>query len=351
MDFATPQGCLDKLHAAVLSGEGPVLVVAHNYPDPDSLAAALALSRLLQKWNLPCLIAHGGGLGRAENKAMAGLLEIEMSLFDDLPPPPYRGAVLVDTQPGQGNNSLPETIPVLGVIDHHPAGDEEFDSPVPCNDIRVEYGATSTILLEYLEAGGVALDAQLATALYLGIRTDTDNLERDAGPADVAAWTRLLPLVDLATVRKITHPPLDDEYFSTLRQALDGATRYGEALVANLGPIEIPDLLSAVSDLLIQTKGAAWALAVGWKGSCIYFSLRLRPPRRNAANLLRKTVGERGSGGGHARAAGGQLPVSAGETTQATIEAALYRFLLASGQAEAPRRPLLSARPASKKKK
>jgi nanoRNase/pAp phosphatase (c-di-AMP/oligoRNAs hydrolase) len=209
---------------------------------------------------------------------------------------------------------------------------------IPVVDVRTEIGATSTMMIDYLDAAGVEVDARLATALYIGIKTDTDSLERDASRADVDAYTRLLPKVDLSIVRKVMHPPLAEEYYELLLRAIDGAVRYGEALVADVGEVEQPDLLSMVSDLLIEAKGVAWALAIGRHDANVYLSLRIRPPRKNAGHLLRRTVEPEGRGGGHALAAGGRVK-STPERVEITAMQVRERFLQVVGMHQEGPRP------------
>jgi nanoRNase/pAp phosphatase (c-di-AMP/oligoRNAs hydrolase) len=323
-----PREKLSDLRAAVSDGAGGILLLVHDYPDPDCLGAAYGLQALLETWRISSVIAHGGGLGRPENKAMAGLLEITSSLIDNLDLAVFRGAVLIDTQPGAGNNSLPPELKILAVIDHHQPSENSVGQIGDgiLLDIRLDYSASSTIVLEYLEAAGVTVARNLATALYLGIKTDTDSLERESSRMDVDAYVKLLPMVDFDVLRKITHAPLPDEYYSYLQSALRVACRYGEALVANVGAIETPDFLSAISDMMILAKGTAWALAVGWKNRKVYLSLRVRPPRKNAGNIMRKSVGEEGHGGGHGLAAGGQILPANGNYVLAA-ENSIKRFL------------------------
>lgn len=339
MRDATSSDRLEQLRAVLDTGEGDAAILVHDYPDPDCLASAMGLQRLFDHWSIPSRIVHGGGMGRAENKAMVGLLNLQLSLIDEIDQASFRGAVLVDTQPSTGNNSLPDDLPVLAVIDHHPLLEDEC-ADVPYVDVRPEMSASSSIVHQYLGTAGIAIEGILATALYLGIRTDTDSLEREASREDVESYVRLLPVVDLELVAKITHPPLPDEYFGYLDRALTDACRFGEAVVANVGPLDTPDFLSAISDMLIQSKGSAWALAVGWHENTIYLSLRIRPPRKNAANILRKTVAEYGRGGGHGLAAGGQIHVGTGDDLETTASDTIRRFLEAVGAHDDTGRPL-----------
>ncbi len=332
----TPQARLDALHYALRDAGERFMVVMHDYPDPDCLASSMGMQRILSTWQMRSDIVFGGGMGRPANKAMVGLLELEIREFSGLDPAAYAGAILVDTQPGAGNNSLPENVPALWVIDNHsPApGMGENDTV----DLRQDCGATSSIVWEYLQAAGIVPDAQLATALFLGIKTDTEGLERDAGKLDIEAYGRLLPLADLELVNKVCRPPLTDEYFRMLDSTLADACRFGEAVVANLGAVDIPDLLSAMSELLVAGKGVAWALVVGWNQGRVYVSLRIRPPRKNAASIIHRTLAPEGRGGGHNLAAGGQISLP-GKTLTNTARIVIDRFLQAvSMQDEAPRR-------------
>ena len=72
---------------------------------------------------------------------------------------------LVDTQPGRTNNSLPEGVTPEIVIDHHPAYAEY--KGVSFLDLRTDYGATSTILAEYLQESRLAIDGKIATRALL----------------------------------------------------------------------------------------------------------------------------------------------------------------------------------------
>lgn len=54
----------------------PLLILTHNYPDPDALAAAFALDCLAEGYGIQTTIAYGGVIGRAENRAMVRILKI-----------------------------------------------------------------------------------------------------------------------------------------------------------------------------------------------------------------------------------------------------------------------------------
>ena len=312
---------LRSLRSALGVGDEPLLLAIHDYPDPDAIAAALAMQTLVGSWGISSTIAHGGVIGREENTEMVRLLKIELRAFSDIPDlGEYRGAVFLDTQPMAKNQSLPPEVPVLAVIDHHRLSDDSIrftgvshrgTTRIVYSDIRLDVGASSTLVMGYLETAGIVPDARLATALFLGIKTDTDGLLRDANPADIDAYTRLLPLSDLNLAGLATHPPLDPDYFRFLHLAVGNAEIYGATLVSWCGDVKTPDLLSTASDRLINLKGVNYALAVGFHSGRAYLSLRAKAPHADATRVLLSVVEPEGKGGGHNLSAGGFLDMEA----------------------------------------
>ena len=259
---------------------------------------------------------------------MVKLLRIDLRIVTPTGPP-CRGAIFMDTQPAAANHSVPAYIPVLAVLDHHrpPATNDERTRSVRMTagavwDVRENQGCTSALVYEYLVAAGLVPDPTLATALLLGIQTDTDHLLRDAAPADVAAYAALLPLADLGLAARISRPAVPPDWFRLLRDAVNGAERHGTVLVAHCGAVAAPDWLSTVSDLLALAEGVERVLVTGSFEGRLYFSLRQRPPWRDAAVVARRIVADEGGGGGHDLSAGGSLPLD--ESSEARAE---RRFL------------------------
>lgn len=330
---------LRALRSAMGTGDLPLLIAIHDYPDPDAIAAGLAMQTLAGSWGISSVIAHGGVLGREENSEMVRLLKIELKTFGMLPDlEEFRGAVFLDTQPMAKNQSLPPGIPILGVIDHHMLGDDSVrltgrssrgTTRVIYSDVRLEVGASSTLTLGYLESAGIVPDTRLATALFLGIKTDTDGLLRGAFPPDVDAYTKLLPLSDLKIAAQSIHPPLDREYYRFLHNAVENAVIYGATVVSYCGTVKTPDMLSTASDTLISLKGMNYALAVGIHEGKTYLSLRAKPPKGDATRVIMHVVEPEGKGGGHGHSAGGFMGVDA--APEKCLEIVRDRLLEATG--------------------
>jgi len=291
-------------------GQGPTLVIlTHDNPDPDSIAAALGLRRIFEREGIKTVMALGGIIGRAENRAMVRELAIDLVPFERLD----RGATpdqtplfaLVDTQPGTGNNSLPPEIPADIVVDHHPARGEAPDAA--WWDVRPNVGATATLVYGYLRALDIPIDPQLATAFLYALKSETRDLTREAGDAERQAFLELFAQADLQRLQAIAAPKVGREHFVAVDRALRNAMCWGELVAVNLGGLDFPDLVAEVADLLLPYERAHWVVCVGHHDGVVYISVRTDRENAKAGSLTRRVVGNEGAAGGHGMIAGGRL--------------------------------------------
>jgi nanoRNase/pAp phosphatase (c-di-AMP/oligoRNAs hydrolase) len=162
---------------------------------------------------------------------------------------------------------------------------------------------------ELLLAARMRPGARLATALFLGVKTDTQALGREAAPADEAAYRWLFPLVDHRALARIEHPRLPHYTFRMLNDALDGARLYGRSLVTAMGRLSGREGPATAVDLLVRLNDIEFALAHGyWDGKQV-FSVRSLRHGREAWRLAKAAAGGEGPAGGHGMSAGGELPV------------------------------------------
>ncbi|MEZ4735201.1 MAG: DHH family phosphoesterase [Caldilineaceae bacterium] len=284
------------------------MIVPHNNPDPDAIACAVALRYLLeQKLKLTTKIVYTGIIGRAENRALIRYLGYPLQRLTASDLRTAAPIALVDTQPGAGNNPLPEAANVALVIDHHPWN--EMSASARFCDVRPEVGAASSMLFEYLQAAELTLPTQLATALFYGIKTDTLDLMRSATATDREAFCHLLPSVDLEAAFKLDHVQLSPAYFKSLGEALRAAQVYNNVIVAYLGPMQYPDLTADMADLLLRVQDCRWVICLGVYKDTLVLSVRTRN-KRGAGQLVQSVVGDRGTAGGHGAMAGGQVPLN-----------------------------------------
>lgn len=286
-------------------GAKRALVLLHDYPDPDAIASALALKRLVERRRPDCKvdIGFGGIVGRAENRAMVRAVKAELKALVDLDLSVYQVFALVDTQPRTGNNSLPDSIRPTVVIDHHPL--RPATRRCRFHDVRTRFGATATMMVEYLRAARFRLDADLATALFYGIRAETQALTREVSVADRDAYVALLPIAEFKKISEIEHAGVSREYFGGMGAALAGTTLYGDVAITALGDVRNPDFCAEFCDMILRLESTRWALCVGRRGGILYLSLRTRERRGHAGTTIARIVGREGRAGGHGMMAGG----------------------------------------------
>jgi nanoRNase/pAp phosphatase (c-di-AMP/oligoRNAs hydrolase) len=322
---------LDKLRA--VAGTGPVLILTHDNPDPDSLASGKALATLLKKaWGIPSRLVYSGLVARAENHVMLKRLTPEWENSEALPDLKEFSAVAqVDTQPGAGNNRLEAVQPNHIVIDHHFPVRETIDV-ISYADVRTEIGATVTMLYQYLEAAGIQPDSILATAMFYGLKTDTRSLTRGDSPADEVTYVKLLHHLDQQELSKVELASLSREYFRAFNRGLHATRIYGRAVISRLGMMEQPDFAAEMADILIRLQDVQAALCLGRHGDTLQISLRTEPiSEKDAGVIIQEVVLPPGKAGGHGTMAGGQVPSKGGEM-EALLADIEGRFLTVMGE-------------------
>jgi len=310
-----------------LLGKGRILIMAHDNPDPDSLAAAMALKHLiLVKTGLDATIGFGGIIGRGENRIMVEKLEIKAVPIEHLDLDQFQVICMVDSQPGTGNNSFPSDRPVHLVIDHHPLRDSSKASPWV--DVREEYGASATILFEYLQAQEVNFGTKLATILFYAIKSETQDLGREWSKADRQAYLQLIPMSNNHILFEIIHPSVPREYFHAFSRAIANARVYGELCVFNLYDIDNPDIVAELADFILRAEGIETVLGIGRYGETVILSMRTLSHQVNASKLIQETVGDLGTAGGHGMTSGGQIrPMVGPKPVMRELEVTLCRRL------------------------
>jgi nanoRNase/pAp phosphatase (c-di-AMP/oligoRNAs hydrolase) len=313
------------------------LIVGHDYPDPDCLASAWGIKQLFaDRFGLDADITFGGFIGRAANRALVDLLRIEHVPIHVVEFDQYDFVVMVDTQPGTGNNSYDGSRVVDLVIDHHPPREK---TRAKVSYIYKECGSTSAVVAEIVFRSGMTVDPHLATALFLGIKTDTLALGRDICPHDWECYLKLFPLVDHRLLSRIERPDLQSDYFRVLAEAFERTTMYGNSAVSYLGELKFPEAIAEFADLLLQLEGMEWVLCSGSFRGDVFFSIRMRNAKGDSGELARTIVAGLGRAGGHEEMAGGKAAITSGNAEDIARELK-RRFLAELGLSGEAARPL-----------
>lgn len=238
----------------------------------------------------------------------------------------FRRFITVDMQP----TSLVEPPARAAVIDHHPP---EAGYAAEYADVRSEFGATASMMTEYLRAADAELlDPSLATALLYGIKTDTDSLMRGVSPADVEAYAFLQARADLTLLRRIERPSLPVDAARRLGEALAGLEVGAGLVLAHAGalPSEWAHLPAEIADLCLGVEGTVLAAATAVLDGELVFTLRYSGrDEEGAGAVARHIAAAGGKGGGHCAMARATLPLERAAALIGDLDrdGALLRFV------------------------
>ena len=281
-----------------------VLILMQDDPDPDAIASALALRVVLGRSKPAAPIATFGRITRPENRAMTRILDIDVERIEPSAVAGFDAVAMVDVQPSFFEERIGE---VALVIDHHP---EEQPVTARVKDVRPSYGATATILTEYLRATDAKITPRLATALLYAIKADTLYLERGAARADVDAFAFLHPLANHNALRRIERPDLPEAALATLALGIERRQLTDGVLYTHLGPVGYPELVAQFADLFLQIEGAEWSVVSGIVNDELHISVRNVGYVRSAGEVVREAFGDLGGAGGHRAMAKAVVPLA-----------------------------------------
>ena len=293
-------------------------VVTHDSPDPDAIASGTALAALADDLGCRAGVLYAGQIAHHENQALVNLLDLDLQAIEGPEAlAEYDGVALVDhSQPGVNDQLSPET-PVDIVIDHHPTSGP---TAAEFTDIRSEVGATSTLLVEYLDEFGLDTPEPIATALVFGILVDTNEFVRGVSPADFEAAAWLVPRADFGRVEQIESPSMSASALETVGAAIRNRTVEDGLVITWAGSVSRRTAIAQAADRLLELEGASTVAVIGVCEETVHVSARSRGGF-DVGELLRAAFGTVGSAGGHADMAGAQIELSALATPETGGEA------------------------------
>ena len=134
------------------------------------------------------------------------------------------------------------------------------------------------------------------------------GLDRNAGPADAAAYYYLQPQIDAEALAKIEQARVPPHYFKSFNTALQSSRLYNGVVISSLGSMDYPELAAELADLLFRMEESRWVICAGIYEEDLILSVRTRSRQPTAGQLVRAIVGEDGTAGGHGTIAGGRFP-------------------------------------------
>lgn len=280
-----------------------IVIQCHDNPDADALACGFALKKYLKKKGKSARFIYGGRskIQKCNLTNMIENLGIEVEYVESIEKPEL--LVTVDCQYGESNVTYFEADNVA-VFDHH-----QISTELPeMSEVRSNYGSCSTLIYKLLEEEGIDIndDADVATALYYGLFTDTGSLAEISHPADRDLRDRAkYSKQDILVFRNSN---LSREELEIAGNALKNAyyeEKYPYAII-EAEPCD-PNILGVISDMLLEVEGLESCLVYSYLSFGVKISVRSCSKNVKASELAAYLAKGFGGGGGHLTKAGGFL--------------------------------------------
>jgi len=283
------------------SNDDHVLILINA--DPDAIASAMAVKRLLWRKVAGVTISNINVIKRPDNITLIRLLGVNLVPVKDIVKERFTRVVLVDSQPDHNEIFLSFQIDVI--IDHHP----ETVVHASFLDIRSKYGATASIMTEYLRAAKIKPSKKLAAGLFYAIKTDTDNFVRQTLIEDIRAFQFLYRHANLNIVNKVERSELRLDFLKYFEIALANKRIRKGRVFSQVGSVVNPDVCVLLADFFLKVSSVDWSIIAGLYDNKLVVIFRNDGLRKDAGKVAKESFGHLGSAGGHKSVARAEIPL------------------------------------------
>lgn len=283
-----------------------IAVFTHRSPDPDAIASMMGIQWLFRrKYDCDTDLYYEGRISHPQNNAMDNLLDPGLTNISDGWDDKYDLHILVDTVPknaGIGNSDINFDL----VVDHHPdLPNGNFEGIV----INLKAGSCAGTVYKMIKESNLEFsddndyDKKVATALIVGIMTDTENmLSPDTTEHETDAFKDLSDCRNVNVLREIVFFKRP-KFWVDAKAAAANHAYFDEEGYCIVGMGNLPtkhwDLLADQADEMVQwdTVHTSIAFAVIGEGELVG-CVRSVNASITVKELCKKLGGKHGSGGG-----------------------------------------------------
>lgn len=299
---------MDNLNDLIELCQGyPVYIQTHNFPDPDAIASAYGLQKLLELYGVESTLCYDGRIDKLSASKMLDAFHIRMLPYEDLVSDMRETdrIICVDFQKHSGN--VTDFVgDEVACIDHHPTF-----VPVKYGyqDIRLT-GACATLIAEYYALSGKEPDSDVATALLYGLKMDTLQFTRGVTELDIKMFAFLFPRCGQEKLADLERNNMEFADLKAYGAAIESVELYDKIGFSCI-PFSCPDALIAIlSDFILALIEVEVAVVFSFREDGVKLSVRSEDPNVHAGNLLHEALKSIGNGGGHASMGGGFISSS-----------------------------------------
>lgn len=291
---------LEKFQEIVRSNPSRVAIFTHPYPDPDAMGSMMGLRWLFSKFGIAADLFYTGAISHPQNRSMVNLLDLELIPVENYVDSNYSLKITVDCIPeNAGTPSGKFKFDV--VIDHHKDTPKNFDG-LYVNFKAGSACATIYSLIEFLGLEFEESDYKVATAMMVGITTDTEFLmSDDCSEYEFNAWSNLFPFRDPLLLKQIINFERPKFWTDSKAIACSVATVEDSVGVVGMGviPSKHRDMIADMADEMVTWEDVNTAVVFALvDGNRIEGSVRTKASSISVPSLCQDLAGKFGKGGG-----------------------------------------------------
>jgi nanoRNase/pAp phosphatase (c-di-AMP/oligoRNAs hydrolase) len=294
---------LDKFKA-ILDKSKRAAIFTHPFPDPDAIGSMMAIKWMLCKLGIYSKCYYTGSISHPQNRSMVNLLDPELESLDNYSCSNDCINILVDTIPNNIGIFESEKINFDLIIDHHKETPSNFDGVY----INLRAGSTCATVYSIIEQLGFPFDEdsqydnRVATAMMIGITTDTENLmSDDCSDYEFNAWSKLFPFRDSVLLKQIVNFERPKFWIDSKATACSNAIVEESIGVVGMGiiPGKHRDMVADMADEMVTWEDINTAVVFALiDGNRIEGCVRTKASSVSVPSLCQDLGGKYGKGGG-----------------------------------------------------
>ena len=286
----------------MLGNNKRVAILTHPYPDPDAIGSMMGLKWMFSKFGMVSDLYYAGSISHPQNRSMVNLLDPELVPVDSALLPIAEYDLVVATDCIQENAGLPkEPVNFNLVVDHHREVPKNFDGAY----INFRAGSACATVYEMVEHFGLEFeenDSKVATAMMIGITTDTEFLmSDDCSDYEFNAWKKLFPFRDPLLLKQIINFERPKFWTDSKASAVSNAVVEDSIGVVGMGiiPSKHRDMIADMADEMVTWEDVNTAVVFALvDGSRMEGSVRTKASSVSVPSLCNDLAGKYGKGGG-----------------------------------------------------
>jgi len=292
---------LEKFREIFNSSHSRAAIFTHPHPDPDAIGSMMGLKWMLSKFGIAADLFYSGAISHPQNRSMVNLLDPDLQMIEGCVPESYSLRFAVDCVPE--NAACPKGDCRFDVvIDHHKDHPKNFDGLY----INFRAGSACATIFSIIEHLGLEFDEEsdyrVATAMMIGITTDTEFLmSDDCSHYEFNAWSKLFAYRDPILLKQIVNFERPKFWTEAKAKASSKATIEESVGVVGMGiiPGKHRDMIADMADEMVTWEDVNTAVVFAIvDGNRLEGSVRTKASSLSVPALCQDLAGRHGKGGG-----------------------------------------------------